>query len=93
MGEKSLRQEIKENLPTLLKMMERKREGVVLIRREVLNGTHVREFDYEEMWLQAEEDAIEDDYTSVYTLNEFITRYFFTLKRFLFKLRNEVKEE
>ncbi len=93
MEKKSLRQEIKENLPTLLKMMERKWEGVVLMEREIVNGTHVREYDYESEWLEAEEDSVPEDYTVVYTLNEFITKYFFSLKRDLFKLRNGVKEE
>ncbi|RLG25519.1 hypothetical protein DRN85_05720 [Methanosarcinales archaeon] len=89
MEKKSLRQEIKENLPTLLKMMYEKGKECNIID----DGARIRVYDYEDAWLQGvNEEEAEEFCVKTYTINEFVTRYFFTLKRFLFKLRNEVKE-
>ncbi len=90
MRERSLRQEIKENLPTLLKTMYEKGKECSIID----DGTRIRVYDYEDAWLQGiSGEEAEEFCVKTYTVSEFITRYFFTLKRFLFKLRKEVKEE
>ncbi len=81
----SLRQEIRENLPALLEMMYEKGKECSIID----DGARIRVYDYEDAWLQGiSAEEAEEFCVKIYTLNEFITRYFFTLKRNLFKLRN-----
>ena len=93
MEKKSLRQEIKENLPTLLKTMYEKGKECSIID-DGDDGARIRVYDYEDAWLQGiSGEEAEKFCVKIYTVSEFITRYFFSLKRNLFKLRNEVKEE
>ncbi len=90
----SLRQEIKEKLPTLLEMMNNKKRGRGRKYTIIDNGTRVRVYDYEDAWLQGlgTWEEIEEFCVEKYTINEFITKYFFSLKRNLFRLRR-VEEE
>jgi len=91
MRERSLRQEIKGNLPALLKMMnESRRCGK---KFQLIDDTHVSVFDAEDYWLQGAAEWQKDEFfVTVYTTNAFITKYFLKLRRKLFKLRR-VEEE
>ncbi len=87
---KSLRQEIKENLPNLLKAMYEKGKECSIID----DGTRIRVYDYKDAWLQGiSGEEAEEFCVKTYTVSEFITKYFFSLKRNLFKLRNGVSDD